>query len=194
MTDQGIKSRPTYSPICKDRSGRRHLLVMETSAGAAAALAEGTGLHDFDERWLIVSHSQAIPSPDGSGERDHQFRSAQHLLIALRHRLARERMGFRLYVIGTAVFVWRVRGEGEEFGLGHQEVSLFAIGSAARRVFCNHCRTITEAVTTDIVCCSGCHANLFVRDHFSRRLNAYAGVQVDAEMPGEVPEAREIYR
>lgn len=166
---------------------------METAAGAATALAEGTGPHDFDERWLIVSHSQAIPSSD-ERERDHQYRSAQHLLIALRHRLARERMGFRLYVIGTEAFVWRVWGEAEQFGMGRREVSLFAVGSAARRVFCNHCRTITEAVTTDIVRCAGCSAQLFVRDHFSRRLNAYAGVQVDAEVPGEVPEPREIYR
>jgi hypothetical protein len=165
---------------------------MERRGDTAAALAECTKLSDFDERWLVVSHSQAIPSPHDR-DRDHEFRSPQHLLIALRHRLARERMGFRLYVIGTEPFVWKVRGIAEEFGLGREEVRLFAAGSSARRVFCNHCRTITEGVTTDIVVCSGCRANLFVRDHFSRRLNAFAGVQVDAEVPGEIPKARELY-
>lgn len=167
-------------------------MVMESRNNAASAFAEGTKLSDFDERWLIVSHSQAIPSPHDR-DRDHEFRSVQHLLIALRHRLSREFMGFRLYVIGTEPFVWKVRGTAEEFGLGCDEVRLFAIGSLARRVFCNHCRTITEGVKTDIVICSGCRANLFVRDHFSRRLNAFAGVQVDAEVPGEIPEAKELY-
>jgi len=28
---------------------------------------------------------------------------------------------------------------------------------------------------------------LEVRDHFSRRLGAYMGVRIDAEVPGEVP-------
>lgn len=50
-----------------------------------------------------------------------------------------------------------------------------------------------EGVTTSIVTCTGCGAPLFVRDHFSRRLAAFMGVQVDAEVPGEVPEAEELY-
>ena len=29
--------------------------------------------------------------------------------------------------------------------------------------------------------------SLFVRDHFSRRLAAFMGVKVDAEVPGEIP-------
>jgi hypothetical protein len=60
-------------------------------------------------------------------------------------------------------------------------------------VFCNHCRTITEGVTTNVVACAGCNAALFVRDHFSKRLNAFAGVQVDAEAPGEIPAIEELY-
>ena len=40
--------------------------------------------------------------------------------------------------------------------------------------------------------CPGCGRSLFVRDHFSRRLGAFQGVCVDAETPGDVPEAVEI--
>lgn len=192
MSDQGIKSRPVYAPISKDPLGRSDLLIMESRSGAASAFMEGTKPDDFGERWSIAGHSQAIPSPHDR-DRDHEFRSTQHLLIALRSRLARERMGFRLYVVGTEPFIWKARNVAEEFGLGSTEVRLFAVGSAARRVFCNHCRTITEGVTTDIVICSGCEANLLVRDHFSRHMNAYAGVQVDAETPGDVPPAKVLY-
>ena len=38
--------------------------------------------------------------------------------------------------------------------------------------------------------CPGCGAQLFVRDHFSRRLAAFMGVKVDAEAPGEFPRRR----
>ena len=193
MADQGIKSRPRYEPLDVDPGGRRHLLVAETAAIPADAFVPGRAADSFDERWTIAGHSRAIPTPGGA-HADHQFRAPQHLLIALRRRLARENMGFRLYATGTEPFVWSVHAAAEEYGLGRDEVRLFAFGSQARRVFCNHCRTITEGVTTNIVICSGCGAHLFVRDHFSRRLNAFAGVQVDAEVPGEIPAVAELYR
>jgi len=44
-------------------------------------------------------------------------------------------------------------------------------------------------VAQNIVTCPSCEAALFVRDHFSRRLAAFMGVKVDAEVPGEIPEA-----
>lgn len=192
MIDQGIKSRPRYVALAPDAAGRYHLLLTDCGAVPAEGLAEGVPATAFDERWTIAGNSQAIPAAGGT-ERDHGFRARQHMLTALRHRLARETMGFRLYAIGRETFLWEVNGIAEEVGLGPEEVRLFAHGSAARRVFCNHCRTITEEVTTNIVACSGCGAHLFVRDHFSRRLNAFAGVQVDAEVPGEIPEIETLY-
>ncbi len=193
MADQGIKSRPRYNELDVDPSGRRHLLVSETADFPAAAFAPGRSADAFDERWTIAGHSLAIPTPGGA-HADHRFRARQHLLIALRRRLARENMGFRLYAMGTEPFVWSVHAVAREHGLGRDEVRLFAFGSEARRLFCNHCRTITEGVTTNIAICSGCGAHLLVRDHFSRRLNAFAGVQVDAEVPGEIPAVEELYR
>ena len=58
-----------------------------------------------------------------------------------------------------------------------------------RRVQCVHCKGITENVSTDPFVCSHCGLNLFVRDHYSRRLAAFQGVNIDAEDPGQVPEA-----
>jgi predicted RNA-binding Zn-ribbon protein involved in translation (DUF1610 family) len=58
---------------------------------------------------------------------------------------------------------------------------------------CVHCKGITEDVETDPFVCGHCGLNLFVRDHYSRRLAAYQGVCIDAEDPGNVPESKGIY-
>jgi dimethylamine monooxygenase subunit C len=51
-----------------------------------------------------------------------------------------------------------------------------------------HCKGITENVATDPFRCGHCGLNLFVRDHYSRRIAAFQGVNIDAEDPGQVPE------
>ena len=142
---------------------------------------------------MIEGHSRAIPSPLPD-ETVHGFRSQPHLLIALRRRLAREHMGFRVYAAGTEGFLWDVAGACEAAGMGKAEYRLCHFGSAQRRIFCVHCRTMTDGVTTNLVTCSGCGATLFVRDHFSRRLNAFMGFQIDAEVPGETIPVEELYR
>lgn len=192
MIDQGIKSRPLYRPLAIDPAGRAHLLVVDRAEPPIEAFADGTDPRLYDEVWTIERHSAAIPS-HVEGTRSHGFRATSHLLIALRRRLAHERMGLRIHAIGTEPFLWDVAGAAEAVGLGREEYALCAIGSEARRLFCVHCRTITEGVTTNVAACSGCGAHLFVRDHFSRRLNAFMGVQVDAEVPGERPPVEELY-
>lgn len=191
MSDQGIKSRPTYAPLEIDPAARAHLLVAD-SQPQAVAFAAGNSVGRYDELWTIEGHSRAIPShhPDS---RVHGFRSANHLLLALKRRLGEERMGLRLHAIGTEPFLWDVAGAAEGAGLGREEYSLFQAGSGARRVFCVHCRTITESVTTNLVECRACGASLFVRDHFSRRLNAFMGFQIDSEVPGERLPVEELY-
>jgi dimethylamine monooxygenase subunit C len=66
-------------------------------------------------------------------------------------------------------------------------------GSSARRVFCIHCQSSQDGVTTNIVRCRGCGRHLVVRDHYSRRLAAFMGVMADAEAPGRLPEIREVF-
>ena len=194
MSDQGMKSRPTYAPLAPDPSGRHHLLVVEAAEVPAEALAEGVAPSAF-EVWTVARRS-AVPSAPAMEEAPGSvatFRSVTHLFSALEERLARETMGLRLYAAGSEPFVWDASALGASAGLSRQEMGFNHAGSWARRIFCVHCREITEGVTTSIVTCSGCGAPLFVRDHFSRRLSAFMGVQVDAEVPGEVPEAEELY-
>lgn len=193
MSDQGIRSRPSYTPIARAAAGRFHLLVADTAEPDRRAFAPAAGPDDFDERWMVEARSTAISSPLDGATR-HGFRSTSHLLIALPQRLAHAQMGLRLYVIGAEPFLWEVAAVAEAHGLGRDEYRLHPSGSRARRLFCVHCRTIAEGVTTNVATCPGCGARLFVRDHFSRRLNAFMGVQIDAEVPGETIPVEELYR
>lgn len=192
VIDQGIKSRPHYEPLRLDPAGRRHLVLLsEPDRSEKAFGAEG---HDI-EIWTVVPRTAegvaGIAHPDQHGR---CFRSPRQLLDCLAPQLLQERMGLRLYAAGREDFLWDVNAIAQRAGMGRHEVRLWQVGSLARRVYCVHCRTYNEGVTTTIVGCAGCGANLFVRDHFSRRLSAFMGVKVDAEMPGDVPPAEQAYR
>ncbi|MFG1347303.1 dimethylamine monooxygenase subunit DmmA family protein [Xanthobacter autotrophicus DSM 431] len=195
MSDQGIKSRPRYQAIQPDPAGRHHLMVVDGAEVPGEALAEGVTPSAF-EVWTVARKSAvpASPAMEEAAGAVRPFRSAAHLFSALEERLARETMGLRLYAAGTEPFLWDAAGLGEKAGLSRQEMQFAHVGAKARRIFCVHCREVMEGVTTSIVTCSGCGAPLFVRDHFSRRLAAFMGVQVDAEVPGEVPAAEELYQ
>jgi hypothetical protein len=99
----------------------------------------------------------------------------------------------RLYVQGTEPFVWAVAQAAKQAGWKPAQWQLAHAGSLQRRVWCTHCHQFTEGVTTSIVDCAGCGRHLLVRDHFSKRHGAFMGVMVDAEVPGSVPQAEEIF-
>ncbi len=185
-------SRPRYPPLAIDPAARSHLLVIENVPLAGDAFESGSGIDGYDEVWTITGDSRTMPSPDTKA-RSQEFRSARHMLIALNRRLQDERMGFRLHAVGTEGFLWKVANLAESFGMSGDQYRLYHAGSAARRVFCIHCRTTSAGVTTNIAVCTGCRARLLVRDHFSRRLNAFMGVQADAEIPGELPSVVTMY-
>jgi hypothetical protein len=195
--DQGIKSRPKYAPLRLDLTGRRHLMVTDLASPPLDAMEGGIiPPSPLLEVWTVARASTAVSVPFGAappGPEPLSFRSAAHLLGALEHRLSKESMGFRLYGGGSEAFLWDVFKISNSHGLGRHEVFLNATGSQARRIYCVHCRSLTEHVTTNVATCSGCAAPLFVRDHFSRRMAAYMGVQIDAEVPGDIPETEEIY-
>jgi predicted RNA-binding Zn-ribbon protein involved in translation (DUF1610 family) len=169
--DQTVKSRPRYKPFAIDPTGTRHLIV--TDQPSLPPEISGAA-----ELWSVSPGSFATPT---------------HLFAALSDLLAGQGPGFRLYAIGTEPFIWDAAHIGTEAGLTMGEISLHHAGSLARRVHCIHCKTNIEDVTTNIVTCPNCGANLFVRDHFSRRLRAFMGVQVDAETPGILPPIETLY-
>ncbi|WP_238121440.1 MULTISPECIES: dimethylamine monooxygenase subunit DmmA family protein [unclassified Xanthobacter] len=195
MSDQGIKSRPAYGKITGDPAARHALLVVEGAGLPDELMAEGVDPSAF-ETWT-VAHASTVPGApvmDEAAGAVRPFRSARQLFSALEERLARETMGLRLCAAGTEPFLWDVFNIGAVAGLTRQEMQFAQMGPQARRIFCVHCRTVSEGITASIVTCAGCGASLFVRDHFSKRLAAFMAVQIDAEVPGEVPPSEEIYR
>jgi hypothetical protein len=97
--------------------------------------------------------------------------------------LEEETMGTTIYVTGTEGFIGEVARLGNAYGISFHLLRTAHRGSPAKRVQCVHCKFIEEGVVTETVMCSRCNLRLFVRDHYSHRLNAFMGVCVDAEAP-----------
>jgi hypothetical protein len=115
-------------------------------------------------------------------------------MFRLKGVLTTATMGMRLYVTGTEPFIGDAVQASMEAGIDFRSVRSEHRGSAKRRVQCVHCKGFTDDVTVSPVVCAHCGLSLFVRDHFSRRLGAFQGVCIDAEVPGEVPAAEELYK
>ena len=188
-----IQSRPRYKPFELVPTARSHLVIAEhvqDLPSPSASAAQGKPI----EFWAIIPDSRSLGAgPEGNGIETHRFRSASHLLDQLDHRLGREHVGLHLYVLGREPFIWDVIRLAHSHGMDRDECHPTHKGSEQRRVYCVHCRSFTENVKTNIVACSGCGAQLQVRDHFSQRLAAFMGFQVDAEVPGELPPIEEAY-
>jgi hypothetical protein len=94
---------------------------------------------------------------------------------ALAATLATQHTGIRLYILGAEPFLWDMHEIATAAGLGEGEIHSTNTGGTARRVYCAHCKTITENVTQPTLPCPGCSLPLAVHPHFSRRLKAYLG-------------------
>jgi len=189
----GIVSRPKYEPFALDPSGRSHLIVADHPA-PPGDFGPTPASNAPIEIWCVCTNPRTTAEASQNGRAvSRSFRSTAHLLDQLDKRLARELVGLRIYAVGIESFVWDVARLARKFGMEKGEYRLTHKGSERRRVYCIHCRAYTEDVTTNIVSCSGCGASLLVRDHYSRRLAAFMGVQVDAEVPGDVPAIEEAF-
>jgi dimethylamine monooxygenase subunit C len=192
-----IKSRPTYG-VLEPRPGRAHLIVAD-GAGAGAVVDLMAQAPDI----LHLTHVLYTPGPDGA---DHsitlqtlapaQFFRAPTLptlLPRLQRLLADAHMGTQFYLAGTEGLMGVVEREIMATGFPFTAIQKEHRGSLARRVQCVHCKGVTENVRTDPYQCIHCGLHLFVRDHYSRRLAAFQGVNIDAEDPGRVPAAVERF-
>lgn len=197
MLITGIKSKPIYTPLSFDASGRYHVLL---GAGVGAnpllrVLAEMKALAPLAlncTHVLFMPESVLAFREVGIAEA-RVFDSAAKLLEDFHTLASQSLMGTRLYVAGPESFIGLAMQIALQFNLNQDEIRAEECGSLARRIFCIHCRAITDAVVTNIVKCT-CQRWLLVRDHYSRRLAAYMGVMADAESPGELPEIREVFR
>ncbi|WP_238368775.1 dimethylamine monooxygenase subunit DmmA [Mesobacterium pallidum] len=192
-----IRSRPVYGTLAP-RPGKAHLMIADAE-GAEAILSlagQGPGL---------MAKTHVIYIPKGTGEtyvdQLRALKSAQFYtgptyaasVQRIRRVLSDAHMGLQVYLAGTEGLMGQAEAEAIAAGIPHSAIQTEHRGSVARRMQCVHCKGITEDVMTDPFTCAHCGLNLFVRDHYSRRLAAFQGVCVDAEDPGNVPEPRELY-
>jgi dimethylamine monooxygenase subunit C len=190
-----IKSRPVYG-VLEPRSGTRHLVVAD-GEGADAVIDFLSKAGASKAKMLAVMHIIYTPGPNGTDKSTEldalgaaQFYRAPTMATVL-PRLARvladAHMGMQFYLAGTESLMGQAEREIMNTGIPYLAIQKEHRGSTVRRVQCVHCKGITENVATDPFACSHCGLSLFVRDHYSRRLAAFQGVNIDAEDPGKVP-------
>lgn len=191
-----MRSRPVYAPL-EPRPGHLHLIVAD-GEGALAVTDMLSRAADAGNL-LAAAHVMYCPGPTGTDMASMLqglgvmafFRAPTipSLLPRLQRVLSDAHMGTQFYLAGTEGLIGQAEREIMATGFPFASVQKEHRGSTLRRVQCVHCKGITENVATDPFRCSHCGLNLFVRDHYSRRIAAFQGVNIDAEDPGQVPES-----
>ena len=194
-----INSRPVYGEL-EVRPGKHHLMIADaTGAEAILGLAE-------DAPADLWAKTHIIYIPKDTGEKytgDLKALNPAQMYVGPSYEAAKQRiadtfakahMGLQVYLTGTEGVMGQAQAAAIAAGIPHTAIQTEHRGSTARRMQCVHCKGITEDVTTDPFVCSHCGLNLFVRDHYSRRLAAFQGVCIDAEDPGNVPQQVEVFK
>lgn len=200
--EASIKSRPTYGRL-EARAGKAHLVVAD-GEGAEAVIEMLARAGDQAPALLAAAHIIYMPGPSGAdmasqleslgAAQFYRGPSFAATLPRLQRVLSDAHMGTQFYLAGSEGLIGQAEREIMQTGFPFAAIQKEHRGSLARRVQCVHCKGITENVRTDPYKCSHCGLNLFVRDHYSRRIAAFQGVNIDAEDPGKVPPAVERFK
>jgi dimethylamine monooxygenase subunit C len=186
----GIKSRPVYTGLVIDTNAPRHLFALEgEGAMAVAEQADKAFLAKSEILYVGPKNFEVALKPADVW----MAHTIPILLNRLRVTLQTAKMGTRLYIAGTEGFIGQAMQVALELGIDFNSIRTEHRGSLARRVQCVHCKGITDNVTTSPYTCSHCGLPLLVRDHYSRRLGAFQGVNIDAEDPGSAPKHEVLF-
>ena len=199
MPEPSIKSRPVYG-VLAPQPGAMHVMVADAKGGAALLdLARAAPPGFWAASHVIYVAARPDPAGHGAALRALSPRLLEEVdgvaaaMARLGAALGGARMGTRLYLAGTEGLIGLAMGQALAAGVELGAIATEHRGSLARRVQCVHCKGFTENVTTQPVACAGCGLNLFVRDHYSRRLAAFQGVCIEAEEPGTAPAPEEVF-
>jgi hypothetical protein len=199
MTISTIKSRPIYPGLTPDLNARSNIIVCDKAGAAAVAELFSRADSAFAKRATAILADSLSDAERQTLTNELAPASIEILptlsdgIARLRHLLDGAPMGVRVYAAGSEPLIGSVVQAGADFSIDHLSIRTEHRGSLMRRVQCVHCKGFTENVTTNPVKCAHCGLTLMVRDHYSRRLAAFQGVCIDAEIPGEVPETEAIY-
>jgi hypothetical protein len=197
MLVSGIKSRPTYRGLQPDRFAKENIVVTDAPGCEAVIDMVRQADDDFATRLTILLCRIGVNGKDPvealkplGAARLWVFPTLETGIARLNGALSTARMSTRLYAAGTEPLIGSVISTALKHGIAHNSVFTEHRGSLRRRVQCVHCKGLTDNVTTNPVKCAHCGLTLIVRDHYSRRHAAFMGVCIDAEAPGEIPEAK----
>lgn len=194
---ESIKSRPVYGEL-EPRNGKAHLLIADGEGGQAILDLAGKTPKGFWETAHIIYIPKAagdkfISALESIGAKQFYVGPSYEAAVFRIQRVLEDASnGLQIYLTGSEGLMGQAQREAMNLGYPFQAIQTEHRGDKARRMQCVHCKGITEDVLTDPFVCSHCGLNLFVRDHYSRRLAAFQGVCIDAEDPGNVPESVEI--
>jgi hypothetical protein len=197
MIQPSIKSRPVYPGLKADRFAKSNIVILDTDGSDAFLDMARSVAGDFLHKTTVL----LVKGPSNGRDAAERlnalkpgnlwfFPTLETMIARLDGVLSISRMGTRIYVAGSEPLIGSVIKTALHHGVVHDSIIAEHRGSLRRRVQCVHCKGCTENVTTNPVRCAHCGLTLLVRDHYSRRLGAFQGVCIDAEVPGEIPEAK----
>lgn len=194
--EPSMASRPVYGRL-EPAPAPAHLIVADAEGGRAVLELFERAPRGFARTVEIcyvpggIDHSDALRALGAA-----RFRTSptvHALLPGLARTFERMHMGTRVYLAGSESLIGLATRAAMEAGLDHRALITEHRGTLARRVQCVHCKGITEHVTTQPATCAHCGLLLLVRDHYSRRIAAFQGVNVNAEDPSDIPPMRETF-
>ena len=183
-----IKSRPTYAPLVVQPMASLHVFVTSGQGSEVVQKLVSGGLTSPYLWWLLADGTLPVGSAVAIS-----FSEQGKLWETMDRRLPECPAGAHLYLAGDEQFIWSAALRARAAGFSRERVSAELTGSKARRVMCAHCRTLHESIKHTVFRCDGCGLWLGVRDHYSRLMQAYLAGRVDAEEPGKIPKAEELY-
>ena len=196
-----IKSRPIYTTL-EPRPGNAHVVIADGEG--AEALVDLLAKAPDRAAMLAQMHILYAPGPTGTDQwaavqtlgaaQSYRAPTIAAMLPRLTKVVSEAHMGTQFYLTGTEGLIGQAEREIMMTGLPFAAIQKEHRGSTLRRVQCVHCKGITENVALDPFVCSHCGLSLYVRDHYSRRIAAFQGVNIDAEDPGLVPAAVERFK
>lgn len=200
MSHDTSVNRPIYGSLTPIEANA-HLIIADDEGGAVVLeMAQGTDKDFWTNTELLYINSKPGSDADYSEAlatlgctKMYVGSSIEAAQSRMTNSLSRLKMGTQIYLTGSEQLLNVAMMLALQEGFDHHSLQTEHRGSWARRVQCVHCKGITANVTTQPAECVHCGLLLFVRDHYSRRLGAFQGVNINAEDPTDVPEKVETF-
>ena len=196
QANQGLKSTPRYNPLqWQENAQHHHIFALGSESFDVIKIL----LSQADKIENVTIHlciDDTIDKPQWEHIDSHQIHiisQVEGLLAKADHIFQHSLMGDVFYIACPEMYIWKIYKESIKYGILREQFQMWHVGSAMRSVYCCHCNTTHDNVTSNIFQCDGCNQMIFIYDHFSRSNASYLGFRVDAETPNDYPEPEKHY-